>query len=38
MDRALRAGADGYLVKPFSATELRAKVDAGLTPAVAGCN
>jgi len=27
-ERARRAGADDYLVKPFSATELRAKVNA----------
>jgi len=35
IERARRAGADDYLVKPFSATELRAKVGAMATATVA---
>jgi len=38
IERARRAGADDYLVKPFSATELRAKVGAAACPAAAVCN
>ena len=38
IERARRAGADDYLVKPFSATELRAKVGAASCPAAAVCN
>ena len=38
IERARRAGADDYLVKPFSATELRAKVGAAAGPAAAVCN
>jgi DNA-binding response OmpR family regulator len=38
MERARQVGADDYLVKPFSATELRAKVGAGASAAVAACN
>ncbi len=37
-ERARRAGADDYLVKPFSATELRAKVSAEATAPVAVCS
>jgi DNA-binding response OmpR family regulator len=38
IERARRAGADDYLVKPFSATELRAKVGAMATASVAVCS
>jgi len=38
IERARRAGADDYLVKPFSATELRAKVGAMATATVAVCS
>jgi DNA-binding response OmpR family regulator len=38
IERARRAGADDYLVKPFSATELRAKVGAEATVPLVVCN
>lgn len=38
IERAHRAGADDYLVKPFSANELRAKVGAVATAPLAVCS
>jgi len=38
IERARHAGADDYLVKPFSATELRAKVNAMASAAVVVSN
>jgi DNA-binding response OmpR family regulator len=38
IERARRAGADDYLVKPFSASELRAKVGAVAGAPLVACN